>query len=61
MTIKTNNQSKYQIKTSNDKQIHDVVVIETHVNVLPFGVVLAYAIALNSSIPTRWSNHNQWL
>ncbi len=52
MTIETNSQWKYQIKIVNDKQIHDVVAVEAHVNVLPFGVVLAYAIAPNSPIPT---------
>ncbi len=57
--IETNNQWKYHIKTINDKQIHDVVVVETHV-VLPFGVILAYAIIPNLPIPTRWSNQNQW-
>jgi hypothetical protein len=29
------------------------VVVEAHVNVLPFGIVFAYAIALNSPIPTN--------
>ncbi len=53
MTVEIDNQWKYQIKTVNDKQIHDVVVVEAHVNVLPFGIVFAYAIALNSPIPTN--------
>jgi hypothetical protein len=43
----------------NDKQKNDVVAIETHVNVLPFTVVMAYTITPNSPIPTRWSNQNQ--
>jgi hypothetical protein len=61
VTININNQWKYQIKVVYDKQINDVVVVETHVIIFPFGVVLAYAIALNLPIPTRWSNQNQWL
>ncbi len=54
---------KYYIKVINDssKQIHDFVAIETHVDVLSFGVVLAYAIIPNSPLPTKWSNQNQWL
>jgi hypothetical protein len=56
VTIETNNQWKYHTRVVNDKQLHDVVVVETHVVVVPFGVVLAYAIAPNSPIPTKWSN-----
>jgi hypothetical protein len=37
----------------NFKKIHDVVAIETHVVVLPFGIILEYAIVLNSPIPTN--------
>ncbi len=47
MTVETNSQWKYHIKVVNDKQIHDVVVVMTHVIVLPVGVVLAYAIPPN--------------
>jgi CTP:phosphocholine cytidylyltransferase-like protein len=36
MTIDTNSQCKYQIRILNDKQINDVVVVETHVVILPF-------------------------
>ncbi len=57
MIIEINSQWKYHIRVINDKQINDVVVVETHVIDLPFGV----AIAPNSLIPTRWSNQNQWL
>jgi hypothetical protein len=56
VTVETNNQWKYYITVVNDKQIHDVVAIETHVAILPFGAILAYAIAPNSPIPTKWSN-----
>jgi hypothetical protein len=59
--IETNNQWKYHIKLLIDKQINDVVAIETHVNVLPFKVIMAYIIVPNSPIPTKWSNQNQWL
>ncbi len=52
VTIETNSQWKYHISVINDKQINDVVVVETHVIDMPFGV----AIAANSLIPTRWSN-----
>jgi hypothetical protein len=57
----TKNQWKYHLKEVNDKQVHDVVVVETHVAILPFGAFLAYIIVPNSPIPTRWSNQNQWL
>jgi len=57
MMVDINSHWKYQIKTINDKQINDVVV-ETQIVILPFGAVLAYAIAPNSLIPTRWSNQN---
>jgi hypothetical protein len=53
MTIETNSQWKYQIKIINDKQINDVVAIKTHVVVLPFLAILAYAIAPNLPVPTR--------
>jgi hypothetical protein len=55
MTIKTN---KYQIKVVNDyhKKIHDFVDVETHIVVLPFGAILAYAIVPNSPLLTKWSN-----
>jgi len=53
MNIETNNQWKYYIKIVNDKQINDVVAIKTHVIVLPFGAILAYAIAPNLLVPTR--------
>jgi hypothetical protein len=54
--VETNSQWKYQIKVVNDKQICDVVAIETHVVVFPFGAILAYVIAPNLTVPTRWSN-----
>ncbi len=55
VTVETNNQWKYHIRVMNDnfKKIHDVVAIETHVVVLPFGIILEYAIVLNSPIPTN--------
>jgi hypothetical protein len=43
------------------KQIHDFVAIETHVIVLPFSVILTYAIIPNSPLPTKLSNQNEWL
>jgi hypothetical protein len=48
------------MKVINDIQnhIHDVVAIETNVVVLPFGVILAYAIVPNSPIKAKWSNDN---
>jgi hypothetical protein len=60
MTIETNNQLKLQNKVINDTQnhIHDVVAIETNIVVLPFGVVLAYAIVPNSPIKAKSSNDN---
>jgi hypothetical protein len=63
VTIETNNHWKYYIKAVNDyhKQIHDVMAIETCVVIIPFGVVMAYAIVLNSPILTWWSNQNHWL
>ncbi len=39
----------------------DFVVVETHVIILPFGVILAYATIPNSPLPTKWSNQNEWL
>ncbi len=56
VTVETNNQWKYYIKVVNDKKIHDVVAIETHVAILPFRAILAYANAPNLPIPTKWSN-----
>jgi len=41
-------------------QVHDFVAIETHATILPLEVVVAYPIVLNSSLPTNWSNENQW-
>jgi hypothetical protein len=63
MTVETNNHWKYQIKAGNDyhKQIHDFVDVETNVTILPFGVVLAYAIVPNPPLATKWSNQKQWL
>jgi hypothetical protein len=50
-------------KVVNDyhKQLHDFVAFETHVAILPFGAILAYATIPNSPLPTKWSNQNQWL
>jgi hypothetical protein len=45
----------------NENHIYDVVVVETNVNVLPFGVVLASVIVPNSLVKTIWSNDNQCL
>jgi hypothetical protein len=61
--IETNNHYKYQIRIVNDydKQIHDFTVVETHVIIMQFGVVLAYVTIPNSPLPTKWSNQNQWL
>ncbi len=58
VNVQTNNHWKYHIKVVNDyhKQIHDFVVIETHVIVLPFGAILTYVIIPNSPLPTKWSN-----
>jgi hypothetical protein len=63
LTIETNSHWKYHIIVVNDccKQIHDFVVVETHVIILPFGVILAYATIPNSPLPTKWSNQNEWL
>ncbi len=59
MTIETKKLIKNQIKIVNDNQncIHDVVV-ETNVDVLPLGAILACAIVPNSPIKTKWSNDN---
>jgi hypothetical protein len=35
------------------------VAIKTHAIFLPFGVVLANVIVLNSWLPTKWSNQKQ--
>jgi hypothetical protein len=35
------------------KQIHDFVVVETHVAILPFGAIMAFAIVPNSPLPTK--------
>ncbi len=56
VTSDINSQWKYQIIVVNDKKINDVVAIQTHVIILPFGAVLTYAITPNSPIPTKWSN-----
>ncbi len=63
VTIETNSHWKCQIIVVNDccKQIHDFVAIETHVIVLPFGVILAYATIPNSPLPTKWSNQLKWM
>jgi hypothetical protein len=63
MTIEINNQLKFHIKVVNDNQnhIHDVVVVETNVVVLRFGVVMAYAIVSNSPMKTKRSDDNQCL
>ncbi len=37
------------------------MAIETNVDVLPFGVILAYAIVLNSLVKTKWFNDKQCL
>jgi hypothetical protein len=37
------------------------VVVETNVDILPFGVVMAYATVPNPPLPTKWSNQNQCL
>jgi hypothetical protein len=42
MTIEKNSQWKYHIKVINDKQIHDVVAIETHLGVMPFRAMITY-------------------
>jgi hypothetical protein len=51
---------KLHIKVINNIQnhIHDVVAIETNVVIMPFGVILTYAIVLNSPIKTKQSNDN---
>jgi len=61
--VETNNHKKYQIKVINHyhKEIHDFVVVETNVVILPFGVVMAYATIPNPPLPTKWSNQNQCL
>jgi hypothetical protein len=63
LTVDGKNHWKYQIGAINDyyKQVHDFVVVETHATILSLGIVLAYVIVLNSPLPTKWSNQNQWL
>jgi hypothetical protein len=58
MIVETNNHSKYHIRIVNDyhKKIHDFVIVETCVIVLPIGIIIAYAIVPNSPLPTKWSN-----
>jgi hypothetical protein len=41
--------------------MHDVVVAETNVTIMPFGAIMAYVIVSNSLIKTKWSNDNQCL
>jgi hypothetical protein len=42
--VETNSHWKYQNRLVNDyhKEINDFVVVETHIVVLPFGVIMAY-------------------
>jgi hypothetical protein len=56
--VETNNHWKCHIGIVNDchKQIHDFVVVETHVITLPFWTISAYATIPNSPLPTKWSN-----
>jgi hypothetical protein len=40
-------------------QVHDFVVVKTHVVVMALGAIVAYPIVLNLSLLTKWSNENQ--
>jgi hypothetical protein len=63
LTIEGNNHRQSKIKAINDyrMQVHDFFVVDTHVVILPLRVIVTYATILNSSLPTNWSNENQWL
>ncbi len=49
----------HHISTLINKQILAFVVVKTHAILLPFGAILANAIALNSWLPTTWTNQKQ--
>jgi len=61
--VEVNNRWKYHIGTINYyyKQSAWFCVVETHATILSLETVLAYAIVLNSPLPNKWSNQNQWL